>query len=286
MSRILPIISIFILSFFGCATETTKPKRPVLLVSIAPYKFIVEQMVGNTVDVTLLVPSGSSPHTYEPTPRQMVKASQADLWFRIGEGFEARLVPVLKSQNMKIQIIDLREGLDLIHVRQYEEEHCYHPDCVDPHVWLSPRLVKNQAEKISEVLLKTYPEHRQLYKDNLRRLLQQLDELDREISRILDPLVKRTIMVSHSAYAYFCRDYNLTQLAIEIEGKDPTPLQITQILQKARENNIEKIFVQTQHRSKGTRLIADEIGASVVELDPLSGEYILNMRHIARSIAK
>ena len=120
----------------------------------------------------------------------------------------------------------------------------------------------------------------------MEKFLQELDLLDREIVAMLQGLTSRTIMVSHPAYAYFCRDYDLEQLPIEFEGKDPTPKQLTRVLQQAREFKIGKIFIQAQHSGKGARLLAKEIGADVVVLDPLGENYLENMRTIARHFSE
>ena len=91
----------------SCAEPT-----PIVLVSVAPHKFFVEQIAKESVQVHLMVPAGASSHTYEPTPRQMVTAGQAKLWFRIGEPFENRAVQALTSHHPDLEIIDLRQGLD------------------------------------------------------------------------------------------------------------------------------------------------------------------------------
>lgn len=260
---------------------------PTVLVSIPPYKYIAERIAGDTLKTLLLLPPGADPHSFEPRPRQIVEASCAKLWFQVGEGFEKRVQDSLKGHRPDLVSIDLRNGMDLISIGPDEAHaHCGHShDCYDPHLWLSPKIMKRQAAIIADALANTYPEHRTLYWANLRQLQIELDELYFSIQEILEPLQKRIILVSHPAYAYFCRDYKLQQISIEFEGKDPSPKHVTQILQKARSADIHTVFVQVQHSSKGARLIANQLGAKVVELDPLSENYIENMRYIARSFA-
>jgi zinc transport system substrate-binding protein len=262
-----------------------------VLVSVAPHKYFVEQIAGDTITVNLMVPAGASSHTFEPTPKQMLSASKADIWFQIGETFESRAGPALKNFKPTMQFIDLRQGLDLIYCQEGDRGYCScchgsHAHSADPHFWLSARQAKKQATTIANALSKRYPEHQQLYEQNLRQFHSKLDALDHEISDIFEPLGRRPVMVSHPAYAYFCRDYNLEQLSIEFEGKDPTPHQLNKILQESRDNDIKTIFIQIQYNNKGARLIADTIGASIVTLDPYSEEYMTTMREIALQFAK
>lgn len=258
---------------------------PSVLVSIAPYKLFVEKIADNTVTPILMVPAGASAHTYEPTPKQMMSASEGDIWFTIGESFEARAIQAIRSHNPALQTIDLRQGVSMITADPESGLCCCHANCQDLHIWLSARQAKIQVATIADGLAKKYPEHADLYKKNLANLLKELDSLDSDITAILKPLQSRIILVSHPAYAYFCRDYDLKQLSIEFEGKDPTPLQLTKVLNAARAAHIDKVLVQPQYSSKGARLFAKELNAKIVVLDPYSEDYFNSMKQIAQAIA-
>lgn len=280
---LLPLILILC---FSCATKKDEGPSRIILVSIAPYKFFVEKIAGDTVSVQQIVPTGSSPHSFEPTSRSILKASRADAWFRIGESFEKRAKQAMLSHNEKMQVVDLREGINTIHAHHEGHGHqCQHEDCRDPHIWLSPREGKKQARIIYETLTELYPENAEQYRKALRKFEKELDDLDLELEQILLPLKGKTILVSHPALAYMGRDYNFTQLSIEFEGKEPSPKQLTKLLEMGRQLNTDRIFIQEQHLSKGARLVANELDADVVEINPLSENYIENIRFIARSIA-
>lgn len=270
---------------FSLEGQQQDPRSHSVLVSVAPDKFFVEKVAGDTVQVILMVPAGASSHTYEPTPRQILTASKADLWFQLGETFEERASRALQCHNPRLKLVDLRQGLDLI-TSDPSGHCCCHAHGYDPHIWLSARLAKIQAETIANALSEYYPEHRELYQERLRAFQSELDDLDQEITDTLKGIKNRTIMVSHPAYAYFCRDYDLRQLSVEFEGKDPTPQQLTNILNEARRAEIKTIFIQQQYSSKGARLIAKEIGAEVVTLDPYAENYIESMLNIARNFGK
>lgn len=271
------------------SADEGKAKSHLVIVSVAPYKYFVEAVAGDTVTVILLVPPSASFHDYEPTPKQVLQTGNADIWFRIGESFETKALKALESFNTRLLVVDLRKNVDLIifgHGHDNEDVHsCCHANGADLHIWLSARQAKIQAQDIASALIEVYPEHKQLYQQNLQQLSRRLDALDKEIGDQLRPLKNRTIMVAHPAYGYFARDYNLTQLPIEYEGKDPSPRQLQRILEQARAAKIKTIFVQKQYGTKGAYLIANEIGAKVDELNPYSGDYFETMHTIANRIA-
>lgn len=255
-----------------------------VLVSVAPHKFFVEKIAGDTVKVGLMVPAGASAHTFEPTPKQMIAASQADLWFYIGEGFESRAMASLKGHHPSLELVDLRQNLDLI-TSENGHSCCCHSSCQDLHFWLSPSSAKIQTETIAEGLIKVYPEHAALYRSRLKMFHRELEDLDLQIQAILSVPHNSSILVSHPAYAYFCRDYHFTQYSIEFEGRDPTSQQLTKLLKLAKDARIQKVFIQKQYSDKGPRLISQHLGAEIVMLDPYSENYRESLLQIAKAFA-
>lgn len=280
--------------FFVCAFAlfagqlSAGASPPTVLVSVAPHKFFVDQIAQGTVTVQLMVPAGSSAHTYEPTPKQMMSASRADIWFCVGENFEKRAGASLTSHRPNLELVDLRRGVSMITADPMTGSTCCccHADGQDLHIWLSARQAKVQAKTIADTLSRRYPQHAALYSNSLTKFTQELDTLDKEIGVTLEPLKQRTILVSHPAYAYFCRDYGLKQLSIECEGRDPTPQQMTRILSEARTAGIKRIFIQPQYNSKGANLFGKELHAKVVMLDPYAEQYMMSMREIAQQFSQ
>lgn len=260
-------------------------EKPTVLVSVAPHKFFVEKIAGDTVNVLLMVPAGASSHSYEPTPKQMVQAGKGEMWFLLGEAFEAKAIKALKSYNPNLTLVDMRQNLSLL---ADSCSHCghHHHHGSDPHIWLSPQMAKIQAATIAQALISKYPQNEQLYRQNLEEFTKELDDLHTEITEILIPMNNRAFMVSHPAYAYFARDYGLTQLSIEFEGKDPTPKQLNKILSDAKNHHIKTIFVQYQYSNKAANLVAKELHANVVDLDPYSEDYFNSLLKIAKSFAE
>lgn len=255
-----------------------------VIVSIPPYKAIIEQIAGDSLRVDVIVPPGGSPHAFEPSVRQVLAASKATVWFRIGESFEERAIQAIRSTNATFKVVDLRNGVDLIFSHE-GHAHCPHHGCEDPHTWLSPKVMKKQADTIAKTLIGLYPENTKRYQAGLREVEKKLDALDAEIVQILRPMRNRTIVVSHPSYAYFCRDFNLQQVSIEFEGKEPSPQQLTEILKKVKEANPRFIYIQEQHQNKGARLVAKQLGVQVIDIDTLEENYFENMRQIARHFA-
>jgi zinc transport system substrate-binding protein len=265
-SRLLFLLILFSSSL--CAS-------PKVIVSIAPTKFLVERIAGNLVTVEKFVPAGASPHSYEPTSRQLLSAAQGTIWFRIGEGFENKAIGVIAS---KMKVVNLRDGLNLL-----ASCCCHRHDPYDPHIWLSPKLLKQQAVIIAQTLKEELPDHQAQIESNLNSLQAEIDAIDREIRLSLKEGANYTVLVTHPAFGYFCHDYGITQLSIEVEGKEPTPKQMTELLLLAKKQNIRKVFLEPQHSTKGGLRMATELGAEVIWLDPYKEEVLENLRDIAKA---
>jgi zinc transport system substrate-binding protein len=257
----------------------------IVLVSVAPYSGMVERLTDKQVAVQLLVPAGFSSHTYEPTPRAILQASKAKLWFTIGELFEKRIIKALQSENPNLTVVDLRQGLDLM-----KEDHDHHHDhdcsAADPHIWMSPKMMQVQVNLMAKSLQVVFPELKSAIEKNRALLQEQLETLDRDIHEILKNKKGEVVLVSHPSYGYFCREYGLVQVSIEFEGKDPTPKELYKLLEFAKKNHITTIFTQRQYSTKASELIAKEIDAKIVLLDPYSANYFESMRQIAHSFAE
>lgn len=273
---------LFVLTLFSLSAEV-----PTVIVSVAPHKYFVKAIAGDTVEVMQIVPNSASPHTYEPTPSQILKASKAKAWFRVGEGFEKKAIETLKIHNPQFNAVDLRKNLPLIPTpHAHTHGKCCSGDGADLHIWLSLRMAEIEAKTIAETLENLVPENRALYEANLKTFIEKLHDLDAKITRLFQNDKGKTFLVTHPAYAYFCRDYDLRQLSIEFEGKEPTPQAMNTMLEKAKSLKIRTVFTQAQYSTKGAKLIAELLHASTVELDPYAEDYLANMKQMALAIKK
>jgi zinc transport system substrate-binding protein len=248
-----------------------------VLVTLPPIKFFVEAIGGNLVEVETLVPKGAGAHTYEPTPKQVQGASAAEVWFVIGEPLERRVENALPN----VKVVDLRVGLAL------RGGHCSHEGCTegtDPHFWLSPQQAKIFSHTIAEALIEAREADREEINGRLEKLEYQLQMLDGELRRQLAPCRGETILVSHPAFGYFCDDYDLHQLAVEFEGKEPTPRQVAAVVVEARHAEVKRLILDTQYSAKGARLVAEQLDIPVCPFDPLSEDYFANMHRLATCV--
>lgn len=261
-------------------------------VSIQPQAWLVERVGGEYVEVITLLSPGDSPATYQPADAQISRVIQAKLYFRIGVPFESGQWYKAVQSTERLTIVDLREGIELHPLsHDHPEVHGQEPgedehEGLDPHIWLSPPLLKIQVRTVADALSRVDPEHGEIYEMNMSRLLEELDVVDSYIRERLSGLRRTAFYVFHPAWGYFAAEYGLQQEAIEIEGKDPSDREITEIQRRARRDGIRVIFVQPQISSTAVEALADAIGAEVRILDPLQRNVVSNLRKVADEIAE
>jgi zinc transport system substrate-binding protein len=243
-----------------------------VFVSVLPLKYFVERVGGKRVDVSVMVGPGQSPETYAPTPKQMQQLTKTQIYYRVGVPFEIAWINKIKAINPRMQIIDLRSGIKL------------YPS--DPHIWTDPILVMQMAETIRDSLTKIDPAAKTIYQKNYIKFINDLKNLDQYIQAKLKNMPSHTFLVFHPAWGYFARQYGLEQIAIEKEGKEPGPQDLAKTISLAREKGIKLVIVQPQFSKSQAQMIASELGAKIVVLDPLAEDYLNNMQKVCQSIIK
>jgi len=267
-----------------------------VFVSIVPQKYFVQQIGQDLVDVRVMVPPGASPATYEPKPRQMADLSKSKVYFAIGVPFENAWLKKIAAANPKMKVVHTDHGIQKIPMaahlnpgkaaehsgegeRHLDDQHAH--SGLDPHIWLSPTLVKIQARMILTVLQEIDPSHRSIYASNYSQFVAGIDALDAQLKTIFADRAGHRFMVFHPAWGYFADAYGLEQIPIEIDGKNPKPAQLKATIELAREKGIRIIFVQPQFSKKSAELIAREIGGQVAVADPLAEDWLANLRDMA-----
>lgn len=248
-------------------------------VSIISQRYFVERVGGELVAVRVLVGEGQSHETYEPSPAQMSQLAGSRIFFAIGAPFERALVPKIAGVFPELPVIDTSKGVKFISFSPGSGEHG-----PDPHIWLDPKRVRIIARNIHEGLARIDPVHREMYRKNLEAFQDDLNKLDSEIAEILAPIKGRKIYVFHPAFGYFCESYGLQQVALEVEGKEPSARQIARLIENTRKENVKTIFVQPQFSQKSARAIARAIGGKVVTINPLPENYLTEMKKMAETI--
>jgi zinc transport system substrate-binding protein len=288
---------------FGCRTATNsgvkEPDRINVVVSITPQAYFIARIGGDRVSVEVLVGPGQSPHAYEPTPRQAAALAEADVFFLIGEPFEQQLLRRIRGSFRKLLLVDTRAGVPLRSItedeahageHQRDEEGArydeHEPGAADPHIWLSPRLVKLQARTMAAALLKLDPQHRQEYEANLAAFESALDDLDARIAALLAPFGGRELYVFHPSFGYFADAYGLKQVAVEVAGKEPSSSELAGIMERMRRAAARTIFVQPQNPTRSGEALARQLGGQVVVLDPYARDYAKNLLEIAVKISE
>ena len=280
--------------FSAGSSEQDGEETTTAFVSILPQRYFVERIGGPSVEVNVMVPPGKSPATYEPSPKQVFKLGRAELFFTIGVPFEQSFIPLIKDEMKSLRIIDTSRGIEKrsIHADEaLENDEHGHSDVdsdeqMDPHIWLAPPLVEVQAAHIRDGLIEVNPEKDSLYRRNYQSFVKELQKLDNDLRQILEPVKGSTILVYHPSFGYFAETYGLSQIAIEMGGKEPSARQLQEVIATAKKHDAKVIFVQPEFSKASAEKVAKAIDGAVVEVAPLNPEYMKNMRSIARSIRK
>ena len=283
--KLIALISIF---FIPISDALATGKLPVF-VSIVPQKFFVQRIGKDLVDVHVMVRPGASPAIYEPKPGQMAAITHSKIYFSIGVPFEKAWLSKIAAINPNMLVVHTDHRIQKIPMAAYhrhgEEAHHekghQHDGILDPHIWLSPPLVKQQAHIIFTALQETDPAHAKIYASNYKAFAAEIESLHADLKNIFTGKQGLQFMVFHPAWGYFAHAYGLQQVPIEIEGKDPKPAQLKKMIKHAREANIKIVFVQPQFSSRRAERVAAEIGGQVAFVDPLALNWSENLREVA-----
>ncbi len=253
-----------------------------VFVSVLPQKLVVERVGGVHVQVSVMVGKGFNPATYQPRPRQIGALAGADVYLRTGVPFENSWLPRFQSANPQMQVLDLRDGIELMPVVKHTHGERKHRDALDPHIWTDPLLLDHQAALVRDLLQQRLPEHADEFTANYQRLSHELQDLDQEIRQMLDAVDQRRFLVFHPAWGYFARRYGWQQVAAEHDGKEPNARELARLIEQANQQGIHKVIIQPQNNSKTARTLAEAIHGKLVVADPLAEDYFSSLRDFAR----
>ncbi|MBL1142600.1 MAG: zinc ABC transporter solute-binding protein [Proteobacteria bacterium] len=267
--------------FVVTVTSVSAKNKINVFVSILPQQNFVQQVGGEYVDVHVMVGPGQNPTTYEPTPQQMAALANADIYFSIGVPFEKVWLDKIMQSNNNLEIVECCKSLSDIDGHSHDDE-----NSLDPHIWTSPKKVILLVKLIEKALIKVNVENSAVFKSFADSFINKLNKLDESIDSQLSGLQQRNFIVSHPSWGYFSRDYNLTQISIEQNGKEIQARSMVRLIKLAKQKNIKAVFVQKQFNDKAALTIAKEIHAAVYEIDPLAFDYIDNMNDVTNKIVK
>lgn len=269
--KVYPIVFVVVL-FAACHGPSQIKKSNAINVSIEPQKYLIDKISGGKFAVNVIVNSGQNHETYEPTPQQMVQLEQSDLYLVVSQnGFDNQWAHNLKSRNQQMEIIDLSTGIEpLVGDHDCSGHNHDHHSSMDPHLWVSPSTMKVLAYNTYKVLRANFAADSSLLDRGYDLLSAEIDSVDNLYKTQLQPFAGKTFMVYHPVLGYVARDYGLMQLPIELEGKEPSVEDIKLLIERAREQKVNLIFVQKEFDTRNAALIAEETGASIETLNPLN----------------
>ncbi|MFQ3549693.1 MAG: metal ABC transporter substrate-binding protein [Armatimonadota bacterium] len=306
--KLIILFSIFAFVFSGCASrEQSKSSDKLLVVtSIPPLADFCRNVGGSYVEVTALVPTGQSVHTFELRPDQMELISKADVLVLNGVELEFWAHKAIEaSGNKDLIVVDTSEKVDII-FDETEHEHEKHSDsdvhghvedegCCDhihtagnPHIWLDPVIAKEQVIAIRDAFIKANPNNRDAYIVNADNYISQLEKLDKDIREEVSSFTNKNFIAFHSAWVYFAKRYGLNQAAVvmEREGVEPSPAEIKELIDLVKKLDAKAIFAEPQFSPKAAETIANEAGIKVLFLDPLGENYIETMRENIKQMSE
>ncbi len=273
-----------------------------VVVSILPLANFVKNIGRDKVEVSVMIPPGASPHTYEPTPSQLKKISKAQLYIKVGSGIEFERIWMNKliAINPNMVVCDSSAGIPLRkmscrihkHIKKANKKETgskskqySHNKHNDPHIWLSPVNAEIMAQNIKNALIKIDPKNKDFYSKNAQKFISKLKNLDKQLKQILSKMKNKSFIVIHPAWGYFADHYGLKQIPVKIEGKQPSAKEVINIIQTAKKQKIKAVFASPQFSPKTAKTIAENIKGKVIIINPLGENYIDNLYQTANVLA-
>ena len=277
------VVCLFAGTLLSC-TGKAKDESKTITVTIAPLAYLTEKIAGNNYRIETLVPNGSSPETYEPSPQQLVRLSNSKIYFYVGHlGFEQTWLQKMEQNAPNTTFSKTSEGIKNLTASHHHGDHVH--EGIDPHVWTTPTNLKIMARNIAAGLSDTYPEDREVFTKNLKALEDSLDQTDHEIRHLLSGKEKRSFLIYHPTLSYFAHEYGLEQLVIEEDGKSPSPAHLQQLVRTSREKNVHTVFLQKEFDRRNAEVIARETQTQIVEINPLDYECTRELVQIANTLS-
>ncbi|MEM8727912.1 MAG: zinc ABC transporter substrate-binding protein [Chlamydiota bacterium] len=295
MKRSIPRSLLFALAVLVSCSDKAPgvDNPPAVVVSIPPYVSLVKAIAGDTMTVRSMLGDHFCPHTAEVTPRQMQMIQQAELFIGVGEGYEKKLLVALSDAKKTVRLLQMNETIPLL---PYSEDTNGADRCNDTgppsspskdlHFWLGPKHLIIQTEVLIRVLSELSPENSERYRQNGAALIKKIEALDRRLEEKLRPYRKQSIVVSHASLGYFCHDYQLIQIAIDYEGKNPRPQHISRIYDHVKRSEVICVFTSPQFNNKGAETVANELGLRIESFDPLAEDVLATIEKIGNDITK
>jgi zinc transport system substrate-binding protein len=244
--------------FFGSCQAPKPAAQPLVLASIYPYELILRQLGGDSLDVRTLIPPDASPHTFSPKPSDLKLLEEATLFVSNG--------------------LDLEEGMSQSFAR-IRDRHVVVSDLLgpelepgaNPHLWLSPQLLIRIVIGLGDELQTRFPDLAPAIGRNSADMVRQLTALHLQIARERGTYTDPALITYHDSFGHFLRDYDIRLLGSvqSSPGREPTPRELSALGELIGQNKVKAVMVEPQMDRKSAKVLANEFGLKLIELDPL-----------------
>jgi zinc transport system substrate-binding protein len=274
---------LILISIISCREHSTDNEGRIITVSIAPFKYFVEEIAGGDFKINVMVPAGADPHTYEPFPEQIRRLRKSVGYISNGYmGFEMNWLDRFYQTNRNMKRLSLGDKIDLLDSSHHQEGN--HREGADPHYWVSPKCAMIMALSVKDFIIALNPSDSQKYNTNYQTLMAKIRDLDDYAQKLFSGCQNRSFMIYHPNLAYMARDYGLKEIPVEFEGKEPPPSRMKELIDLARKDKLTTIFVQREYDSKNAKAIADETGTELKIIDPLSEDWLKATKDIINAL--
>lgn len=276
------IITCFV--FLTSCNQKNDSQQKILSVSIEPQRYFLETIVGDRYKVNCVIPPGSNPESFDPTPSQMVSLGKSEAYFKVGQlSFENVWINNVKQNNPSLIIVDSSEGIEHLDSECHGHNHSHEGE--DPHIWSSPISALKMVVNMYNAVIEIDPDNTVYYSENFDKLKKSITETDSIIKSYIDSSTNKTFIIYHPALSYLSDEYGLEQLSIEHNGKSPSPSQLKKLIDIAKAKDVKVVFIQEEYDVKNAETIAKEIGAKVLPINLLSYDWSNEMIKIAKAIS-
>lgn len=290
MKKYLLLCFVICVALFTQSCGSKGVQKLTITVSLEPQKYFLDKIVGDKIQVECLLANGANPENYEPSMENLMQIERSAAYIKMGNvGFEQVLVDKLKQNNSSLKVYDASKGIEGItgthDCCEHHGHHHHHDASVDPHTWTSVKNAKIIAKNMYDVVLAVDEANKDFYKANYDKLVASLDSLDEYATKKLANVENRSFLVWHPSLSYFARDYGLNQITIGQIGKELSPIQLQEKINKARNSNAKIFFFQKEYDSRQASVLNEEVGTTMITINPLSYEWEDEIRRIVDEIA-
>lgn len=281
-------IFILLITFVGCTEKRANNDKPTITVTLEPLRYFTSAIAGDKFDVVSMVPEGTSPETYDPTPQQLVSLGKSIAYLRIGYiGFEQVWMDKLEENNPKLKVFNTSEGVELIGEEKDAHEHSHeghnHAGGVDPHIWNSTTNAAIISRNIYNALCELSPKDKEYFTARLDSMNNLFKDVNVEIKGLLENS-DSTFLIYHPALSYYAKEYGLKQISMEDGGKEPTPNSLKRLIDSSKADKPHVIFIQKEFDTRNAEIIAKELKLNIVIINPLSYNWVKEMLEPAKAL--